>query len=395
MRDKEKADMQQASFYLVLVAVSVAFCFVLWPYSGAVFWGAVLAIIFHPANQWLTRKLGGRGNLAALATLTICLLIVVLPVAFLAVALVQEGNALFQQIRTGQINFGAYFQHVIQALPPSLGGLLQRLDLADIGGLQAKLTAGAAQASQFLATQALSIGQNTFQFMVGFGVMLYLLFFLLRDGQEISRRIIHAIPLKAAHKDHLLRKFTTVARATVKGNLAVAAVQGALGGLIFWVLGIQGSLLWAVLMAFLSLLPAVGASLIWGPVAVYFLLTGAVGKGIGLAAFGAIVIGTVDNVLRPILVGKDTRMPDWVVLISTLGGLSLFGLNGFVIGPLIAALFIATWDLSTVTREEIARHDGLAGTGASRVEKGGPAKGAAAGIGPDTAAGQGPGGRSE
>jgi predicted PurR-regulated permease PerM len=193
--------------------------------------------------------------------------------------------------------------------------------------------------------------------MVSFGVMLYLLFFLLRDGPQISRLIMRAIPLSEPQKQHLLRKFTTVARATVKGNIAVAAVQGALGGLIFWILGIQGAQLWGVLMAFLSLVPAVGGALVWGPVAIYFLLTGDIGKGSILTGFCVVVIGTVDNVLRPILVGKDTRMPDWVVLISTLGGMALFGINGFVIGPLIAALFIASWDLSTSTRDEIERRE--------------------------------------
>jgi len=136
-----------------------------------------------------------------------------------------------------------------------------------------------------------------------------------------------------------------VIRATVKGNIAVAATQGALGGLIFWVLGIQGPVLWGVIMAFLSLLPAVGASLIWGPVTLYFLATGATWQGITLALYGVGVIGLVDNLLRPLLVGKDTKMPDYVVLISTLGGMALFGLTGFVIGPVVAALFMATWDL--------------------------------------------------
>lgn len=349
--------MQQKAFYLLLAAVSIAFCFVLWPFFGAVFWGAILAIIFTPPNNWLTRRMGGRRNLAALTTLTLCLLIVVLPLIFVTGALMQEISMVYQQIKSGQINFGSYFQQAVHALPPSIGRVLERFGLSDIADLQRKLTAGAAQASQLIATQALSIGQNTFQFVISFGVMLYLLFFLLRDGPEISRRIVHAIPLSEPHKLHLLRKFTTVARATVKGNIAVAAVQGALGGLIFWFLGIQGSLLWGVLMAFLSLLPAIGAALIWGPVAIYFLLTGDVGKGSILIGFCVVVIGAVDNVLRPILVGKDTRMPDWVVLISTLGGMALFGLNGFVIGPLIAALFIASWDLSTSTREEIERRE--------------------------------------
>ncbi|MBV6244709.1 AI-2E family transporter, partial [Pseudomonas aeruginosa] len=147
-------------------------------------------------------------------------------------------------------------------------------------------------------------------------------------------------------------KFTTVIRATVKGNIAVAATQGALGGLIFWLLGIEGALLWGTLMAFLSLLPAIGAALIWAPVAAYFLLTGAIWQGVVLILFCVVVIGLVDNILRPILVGKDTKMPDYVVLISTLGGMALFGLNGFVIGPLIAALFMASWDLFTGREEE-------------------------------------------
>ena len=147
------------------------------------------------------------------------------------------------------------------------------------------------------------------------------------------------------HKRLLLTKFTTVVRATVKGNIVVALVQGLLGGFIFAVLGIEGVVLWGALMAFLSLLPAIGASIVWVPVAVYFLMTGAVWKGVVLIAFCGGVIGLVDNLLRPLLVGKDTKMPDWVVLISTLGGMELFGITGFVIGPLVAALFMASWDI--------------------------------------------------
>jgi predicted PurR-regulated permease PerM len=157
--------------------------------------------------------------------------------------------------------------------------------------------------------------------------------------------------MSAGHKRHLFKKFTTVIRATVKGNVAVAAAQGAWGGLIFWILGIQGALRGAGLMGFLSLLPAVGAAVVWLPVAIYFLVTGAIWQGVTLIAFGVLVIGLVDNLLRPILVGKDTQMPDYVVLISTLGGMALFGLNGFVIGPAVAALFIACWDLFSSTPE--------------------------------------------
>jgi len=181
--------------------------------------------------------------------------------------------------------------------------------------------------------------------------MLYLLFFFIRDGRELVARIRQAIPLSEAHKRRLFNKFTRVVRATVKGNIVVAVTQGALGGIIFAVLGISGALLWGVLMAFLSLLPAVGAALIWTPVAIYFLMSGAILQGVILTLYGVLVIGLVDNILRPILVGKDTKMPDYVVLISTLGGLALFGLNGFVIGPLVAALFISTWGLFTAPDE--------------------------------------------
>ena len=134
-------------------------------------------------------------------------------------------------------------------------------------------------------------------------------------------------------------------RATVKGYVVVAVVQGALGGLALWALCIGGAVFWGVVMAFLSLLPAVGAALVWAPVAIYLLATGAVWQGVALIVWGVVVIGLSDNVLRPILVGKDTKLPDYVVLITTLGGMSLFGINGFVIGPTIAAMFMACWAL--------------------------------------------------
>jgi predicted PurR-regulated permease PerM len=335
----------QHSFHILLLVVTVALAWILLPFFGAIFWGTILAILFQPMQRWLTIKFGKRRNLAALTTLVLAVLIVIVPLILVAGTLAQEISLAYAQIKSGQPNFTLYFQQMVHALPTSVQNLLGRFGLDDIPGIQRRLTAGAAQISQFVAEQALSIGQNTFQFMISFGVMLYLVFFLLRDGGEIGRRIRRALPLDEAHKQHLIAKFTTVVRATVKGNIAVAAVQGLLGGVIFWILGIQGSLLWGVLMAFLSLLPAIGAALIWAPAAAYLLLTGDIWRGVILIVFSVVVIGLVDNVLRPILVGKDTKMPDRVVLISTLGGMALFGINGFVIGPLIAALFMASWDL--------------------------------------------------
>lgn len=337
--------LQQKTFLALLIVVSIAFGWILWPFYGAVFWAAVLAILFMPFHRRVLRGLGHRRNTAALVTLLVCLVIVILPLTAITSSLIQDGMVIYERIRSGEINFGAYFQRVLAALPSWLSDVLDRFGLSNLSGLQEKLSAGAAEGSQIVAKQAVSIGQNTLDFVISFGIMLYLLFFFLRDGTVLAARIKQAIPLTPDHKQQLFSKFTTVIRATVKGNIVVAATQGALGGVMFWFLGIQGALLWGVIMAFLSLLPAVGAGLIWVPVAIYFLVTGAIWQGVALIVFGVFVIGLVDNVLRPLLVGKDTKLPDYVVLISTLGGMALFGLNGFVIGPVIAALFIAAWDL--------------------------------------------------
>lgn len=333
------------AFLLILGAVSVAFISVLLPFYGAIFWGVVLAVIFGPLHRHIYVALRRRRNLAAFATLLIITLIVIIPVIFIAGSLANEVAGLYTRINTGQLNLGAYYEQIVTALPLSVHSSLDSVGMGDLLSIKEKLSAGALQGSQFLAKQAVSVGQNTFQFVIGLGVMLYLLFFLLRDGSELAHQGRRLIPLSDEHRRHLFRKFTTVVRATVKGNIVIALTQGALGGVMFAFLGIQGALFWGVLMAFLSLLPAVGASLIWVPVAIYFLVTGAYADGLILTLFGVLVIGLIDNVLRPTLVGKDTKMPDYVILISTLGGLAVFGLNGFVIGPLFAALFIACWDL--------------------------------------------------
>lgn len=333
------------SFILLLVLVTVAFLVILLPFYGALFWGAVLAVIFTPVNQRLVTLLNGRRNLAAFITLLLIILIVLIPVGLVTASIIKEGLEIYQRLESGEFNLGRRFGHVMEALPAWIHSSLHRLGIGDVTDLREKLSSGALGASKFLATRAVSVGQNTFGFMLGMTIMLYLVFFLLRDGLQLAARSRQVIPLSQSHQRHLTDKFTTVVRATVKGNIAVAAIQGLLGGIIFWILDIQGALLWGAVMGVLSFLPAVGASLVWAPVAIYFLATGALWQGIVLTAFGVLIIGLADNVLRPVLVGKDTKLPDYVILISTIGGIAVFGLNGFVIGPLLAALFVACWDL--------------------------------------------------
>lgn len=335
----------QSSFLLLLGIVTLAFFWILLPFSGAVFWGVVFSIVFAPLYAHLLNALGNRPNLAALLALVVILLMVIMPLAMIAASLVDQAATVYGMIETGQIDFGRMFQQVIGALPSWALSLLERFELTNLTSLQVKLTAAAAQISQATARYAINFGRNAFDFLVSTTVMLYLLFFLFRDGRTLAARIKRAVPLSSRYKKPLFDNFTTVIRATVKGNVLVAMAQGALGGAIFWFLDVPGPLLWAVVMAFLSLLPAVGAAIIWGPVAIYFLITGSIWQGVVLTTFGVVVIGLVDNLLRPLLVGKDTKLPDYIVLLSTIGGMALFGLNGFVIGPVIAALFIASWDL--------------------------------------------------
>ncbi|NML14254.1 AI-2E family transporter [Azohydromonas caseinilytica] len=336
----------------LLVLVTLAFGWILLPYYGAVFWAVVTAILFSSVQRRIRVNLKGRDNAAALLTLLIVLFIVILPAALVMSMLVQEAMGVLQRVQSGEINFTRYAEQIYAALPHWLTGLLDRFGLADLAALKARLGERLTAGTQLLASRALSVGQDTFNFLVAFGVMLYLLFFLLRDGVGLAARVRRAIPLDEEDKRALLARFATVIRATVKGNILVALAQGALGSLAFWFLGIHGALLWGVVMAFLSLLPAVGAAMVWAPVAVYLIVTGALWKGVGLIVWGVVVIGLVDNVLRPILVGKDTKMPDYLVLISTLGGLAVFGLNGFVIGPVIAAMFMAAWDIFMERRED-------------------------------------------
>lgn len=342
--------LEDKTFLFLVIAVSLAFAWILWPFFGAVLWGTILAILFAPLYRRLLKIMRQRRTLAALAIVTIVLLIVILPLLLIGALLLQEALGVYEKFQGGELSLSRYFQQVFGALPGWISDLLESFGLTSLGSMQERLSMSLMEGSQFVAAKAFDIGQNTFDLVVNLCIVLYLLFFLARDGDDLVRRIRTAVPLHPDQQRELFNRFTTVIRATVKGNVVVAIAQGALGGLAFWLLGVHAPILWAVVMAFLSLLPAIGSALVWFPVAVYFLVTSAIWQGVALMIFGVLVIGLVDNVLRPILVGKDTKMPDYVVLIATLGGMALFGLNGFVIGPVIAAMFMAVWDIFAASR---------------------------------------------
>ena len=340
-----RTTIEEFSFFAAIALVTLAFLWLLLPFYGAILWAVILAILFNPLQRKLEHCLGGRRNLAAVLSVLACICIVVIPGSLILASLAQEATTLYNRINTREFDLALQIAHLWGALPPPVLKVLSAADLGDLAEVQTRLTSFLLQASQTIATSAVIIGQNTAQFLISLGVMLYLLFFLFRDGTGLTALIRNASPLSKRHTDHILGKFTAVVKATVKGNVIIAAIQGAIGGVTFWMLGIEPALLWAVLMAILSLLPVVGAGLIWLPAAAYLLLSGNYLKGAILLAVGTLVISMVDNLLRPPLVGKGTFLPDYVVLISTIGGLSLIGMSGFVIGPLIAALFVSVWSL--------------------------------------------------
>ena len=344
----EKARAHKTLLVLMLL-VAAALGWILLPLFGIILWGIIIALLFQPVHQQLLVLLRHRRTLAALLTLTIAVVMVILPLALVAAAMANEAAALVERLQSGETNPVRTLHVLFDALPRWSRSLLDRFGLLNFDIVQGRLTLALAQGSQFIAAQALGIGQDTFEFAAGVLVSLYLAFFLIRDGGIVLHRLRRALPLPPEQKQELIDKFTTVVRATVKGNILVAAIQGALGGLAFWYLGVGAPVLWAVLMAFLSLLPVLGAALVWLPVAIYLLAIGAWPDALALAAWGVCVIGLVDNLLRPMLVGKDTRMPDYVVMLTTLGGMAVFGINGFVLGPTIAAMFIAVWHLAETT----------------------------------------------
>ena len=335
--------LERRSFIFTLLLVTIAFGFLLKPFFTAIFWACAVALIFHPLYRYLLHRFPAWPNLTALATLLLCIVVVVIPVLAVASSFVSEVANLYQKVQSGEINLGAKVEQVRAAFP-GINAALERVGL-DFDGLKERLLGGLMTAGSLIAKNALALGQNTLNFFVNLGLMLYLTFFLIRDGNSLVALLIRALPLGDEREKLLLAKFAEVTRATIKGNLVVAVTQGTLGGIIFWILGLPAPLLWGVVMTVLSLLPAVGAAIIWFPAGLYLYATGDTVKATVLMIYGVAVISLVDNILRPILVGRDTKLPDYIVLFSTVGGLLMFGISGFAIGPLLAALFMAFWEI--------------------------------------------------
>ena len=348
-RPRHRVEITHLAFGFVVAVVSVVFVWSIWAFLGAILWSVVAAIMFSPINDRFLSLFPRRTNLAAILTLVIVIAMGVVPVVALSMFLLNQAGTIYAAVHSGEIDIPATFSRVQAVAPGWVTSLMQRTGVTDLNSLGEQLSIGITARLQTLASHALTIGQSAASFLLSLAVMLYLTFFLLRDGRAIAKDVGTAVPLRVDDRRMLADRFVAVVRATVKGGVLVGAAQGSIGGVIMAFLGVPNALLWAIVMALSSLLPAVGTGIVWLPVSLYLFATTEVWRGLVMLVAGLLVIGSVDNVLRPILIGRETKIPDFLVLVTTLGGLAAFGFNGLLLGPVAAALFISVWHRLSLT----------------------------------------------
>jgi len=347
------ANLRTAFVLLLVVAVSVLFLAVAWPFLEPLLLGALLAGLFHPLYRWITRLVGGGQSLGAVLTLLVLFVLVLGPVsAFLGIVVQQALSVSDQAIPWLRQHLGGastfnLHDWLVQRFPaladyvPSQEQLLQHVGTA------------AKSAGAFLVTVLSRMTATTVAFILNLFVMLYAMFFFFKDGKKILERIFYYVPLNDEDETRMLARFTSITRATIKGTVVIGIIQGTLAGIAFWMAGIQGAAFWGTIMTILSIVPGIGAALVWVPAVIILFINGQYVAATLLLAWCAAVVGTIDNFLRPALVGRDAKMPDLLILIGTLGGLFLFGPIGFIVGPIVCGLFLTVWDIYGATFKKV------------------------------------------
>lgn len=332
-----------AAFLLLLVAVvSILFVAMIRGFLQALFLGAIFSAMLQPVFRRLVHIFRGRKAAASAVTLLVFLLVLLIPLsAFL-------GIVVGQAVEVSQ-SVGPWVERQFQQ-PDDLDRMLERLPFYEVlrpyqDQIASKVAEFAGRVGSFVVASLAHASRGTALFFFNLFVMLYAMFFFLIHGRSYLDRILFYIPLPPRDEQRLVARFVSVARATIKGTLLIGVIQGGLAGLGFWVAGIKGFAFWSVIMMVLSIIPGVGAALVWVPAVIYGLAIGKTGAAIGLGIWCAVVVGSVDNLLRPRLVGRDTQMSDLLILLGTLGGIVFFGAAGFIIGPIIAALFVTVWEI--------------------------------------------------
>ncbi len=335
--------------FLLAIAISVLFFQVVESFLLALVMASVMAGLMNPVYQRLLETFRGHKNVASAATVLLSLLLVIVPLLLMSGILVNEAinvsdsaGAWVQQYEQQTDEM----QKKIQELPALQRFLpYQEQIMSKAGELAEKIGA-------FVADEFATGAKGAVEFFLLLFIMLYAMFYFLTHGRVTLDAVLRFTPLSSTDKARLLDVFISVSRATLKGTLVIGIVQGGLAGLSFAVAGIDSAVFWGAVMVVLSIIPGIGAALVWVPAVIFLALNGQTGAAVGVALWCAIVVGTIDNVLRPFLVGRDTQMPDLLILLTTLGGLLVFGATGIVLGPIVGALFIAVWDLWSSAVEE-------------------------------------------
>lgn len=329
------------AFYIILGLATLLLIYLLKPFFYPIFWAAVLAIIFKPLQQRLGKKIKSP-NLAAMATLALILLVIILPAGIIGSLLLNESMHLYDYLNMDN----AYIESQINDLTKRIAAdPYLRYFHIDMNFISDNLTEAVKQATSFIFDSLKNLTQNMIIFLADFAIMLYTLFFFLRDGEKFVHMVMKLFPLGAAKEGLLLDRFAAMTMATMKVTLIIGGIKGILGSFVFFLTGVKGALTWGVLMVFTSIIPAVGCAIIWGPVGVVMIILGYVWEGVIILACGLTFISQVDTFLRPLLVGHAIRMHTLLIFLSTLGGLALFGISGFVIGPVITSLALTFWEI--------------------------------------------------
>lgn len=343
----DSLEVRQARFaklFIILLAIGISIVFfgMIKPMAVALLLAAVFAGMFNGLYDRFVSWSRGRKALSAMLTVSVLMLVVLVPLAVLIGIVASQAVEVTSSVgpwierqmhQPDQLDRWLWSNPRLEWLQPYQQQLMTKVSqLAGVVGA-------------FLVNSVASATRGTASFLLSLFVMLYATFYFLISGKKVLATLLYYIPLEPDDENLMVEKFLSVTRATLKGSLVIGIVQGVLAGAAFAVAGISGAAFWGTVMAVLSIVPAVGTSLVWIPAVVYLFVTGETGTAIALAVWCVIVVGTVDNFLRPMLVGRDTKMPDLLVLVSTLGGLFYFGAVGFIIGPIVAALFISVWEI--------------------------------------------------
>ncbi len=331
-------------FLLILVvAITATFLSMIKAFVMAVLLAGIFSSLAQPLYKRLLRAFGGRAALASLATLAVIVLVIIIPLGFLT------GIVTAQAIKVGN-SITPWVQDKI-ANPDKIITWLEGQPFYDrVAPYRDDILMRAGQAvghvSSFLIGNLSAAAGGTVHFLFMMTVMLYSMYFFLIDGGKLVDLLLY-------EERRLLEKFRSVTRATLKGTAVIGLLQGSLAGLAFAVVGIPSAVFWGTIMVVLSIIPGVGTALVWAPAAAILIAGGHVTKGVVLAVFCGLIVGSVDNFLRPRLVGKDTQMPDLLILLSTLGGIMMFGALGLILGPIVAALLVTVWEIYGVVFSDV------------------------------------------